>query len=150
VTKYILHGGFAVTENELNRTFYAECTKGLKDGAALLFAYFAREEEDVPRLFEEDKHKILETTGVKNLKMILAAKEKFMEQVKTADMICIMGGDTEKLLNTLKQFPQFASELKGKIIVGSSAGAYILAECYHSSTRGGVHKGLGIRALRMR
>ena len=72
-----------------------------------------------------------------------------MEQLKLADVIYIRGGDTEKLLKVLRQFPRFADGLKNKVVVGSSAGAYILAECYHSATRGGVYKGLGILPIRV-
>ena len=149
MTKYILHGGFTSVKNKLNETFYEECTKGLKDSSTVLFIYFAREDKDTLRLFEEDKKKILETTEVKNLNMVIAGKEKFTEQFQATDVVYIRGGDTKKLLETLKQFPRFVEGLDGKIIVGSSAGAYAFATCYHSGSRGGVHKGLGLLPIRI-
>jgi peptidase E len=149
MTKYILHGGCTNKKNELNRTYYEECTKELEDGSTVLFMYFASKEEDIPRKFEEDKGKILETTKVKNLNLVLATEDNFLSQLKEAHSIYIKGGNTTKLLDVLKKFPQFASELDGKIVAGSSAGAYIISTCYISSSKGSVHKGLGILPIRV-
>ncbi len=147
MTKYILHGGFTDIENELNRTYYEECTKGLKSNSTVLFVYFSQEEENVSKLFEEDKSKILKTTKAKNLNLVLATEKDFINQLKIAHTIFIQGGDTDKLLKTIKSFPRFTDELDGKIIAGSSAGAQIFVDCYYSTSKGGVHKGLGILPL---
>ena len=149
MTKFILHGGFFSTRNKLNRTFLQECTKSLKDGATVLLVLFATKDEDIPKKFQQDREKLVETANTKDLNYILASKENFTDQVRAANAIFIRGGETSKLLETVKHFPTFASELDGKIVAGSSAGAYLLSRFYHSATYGGVHEGLGILPTRI-
>lgn len=75
-----------------------------------------------------------------------ANAETFLQQIDNADVIYIHGGTTELLLK-FKGLPS-ADELKqhfhDKIIIGSSAGANMLAKNYWSSSRGVPGKGLGI------
>ncbi len=148
MTKFILHGGFTGADNELNRGFYREMTKGLPDGANVLL-YFARKDEEVPKLFAEDKARILEQAENKNFDIVRAEEGKFMGQASAAGAIYMRGGDTDKLIETLKSYPDFKNALEGKIVSGSSAGAYVLSTYYYSATKGGVHEGLGILPLRV-
>src|SRR3989338_2599613 len=148
-TKFILHGGFTSAPNELNKSFYKESTKGLSDGATILLVYFARKEGEVHELFEEDKGRILKYTDTKKLHIVLADEENFMSQVQSAHAIYMRGGDTDKLLNALKKYADFSKMLEGKIVSGSSAGAYVLSVYYHSAVNGEIHKGLGILPIRV-
>lgn len=148
-TKFILHGGFTGTENELNRGFYEELSKDVSNGGTILLIYFSRKDAEVHICFEQDKKKILEQAGDKKLNMELANQKDFLNQVRSADAVYMRGGDTDKLLARLKNFPDFDKAIKGKVVSGSSAGAQVLAKYYYSSSKGGVHEGLGILPVKV-
>jgi peptidase E len=71
------------------------------------------------------------------------ATETFSEQLKWADVVYFHGGTTFLLKEILDTFPELSSQLKGKVVVGSSAGANVLAGTYYSPKRDKVGKGLG-------
>lgn len=148
-TKFILHGGFTSAKNDLNAGFYKEMSRYVSDGANILLIYFSRDDEDYDRVFEQDSSRIVEQAGGKKLAIMRASKDNFMEEVEKADVLYMRGGKTEKLLNVLKQHPDFGQAIVGKVVAGSSAGAYILAKYYHSVSRGGVHEGLGLLPVRV-
>lgn len=148
-TKFILHGGFTSTKNELNRSFYEEISRGVHEGGTILLIYFSRKDEELERLFAEDKGQILKQARNKKLNIVLATEKDFASQVKQADALYMRGGDTDKLLATLKQFPDFKDLIKGKVVAGSSAGAYVIGQysAGHSVTY--VREGLGLAPLRV-
>jgi peptidase E len=148
MTKYILHGGYTKLENDSNRAFFREIVKDLLDTATILLVYFAREDVEIPKLFERDKKSFL-GTGKKDLNFLVASSEDFIQQIQNADAVYLSGGETEKLLNTLKQFPAFAKAVTGKVVAGSSAGAYALARYYYSNSRNTVSEGLGILPVKV-
>ncbi len=138
MTKYILHGGGTKIKNEANRKFFAEIGSSLEDGDVLLLCYFApsvqsnyTEEEK----FEMGLEKFESYIKNKKIKYVLAKRKNFIQQLKEADAIYIHGGETEKLFETLKKYPEFLAEVKKKkLVVGSSAGAYVLAKYYVSDS----------------
>ena len=149
MTKFILHGGFTREANELNDRFYQEFVKDLKEGGTVLFVYFAREKDEYQKLFKQDSTRVLETVGEKKLNAILAEEENFIEQVKNADALFLRGGDTDKLKNTIKKYKEFPKAIEGKVVAGSSAGAYLFSTFHGSASFGGVHEGLGILPIRL-
>jgi peptidase E len=149
MTKYILHGGFTRTPNELNRKFMAEVVKDIPDGGQLLIVYFSRNDEEYPKLIEQDKEPFEAAATGKEIKVVVADKGKFVQQLKSSDAIYMRGGETELLMQELEKHPDFGSLVQGKTVAGSSAGAYVLAKYYHSASRGGIHKGLGLVPVRV-
>jgi peptidase E len=148
MTKCILHGGFERRDNELNNSFYRELVKDLPDHATLLMVYFASEYEGIREVFTEQTSRIHEITG-KDMQFVLATEEDFLNQVEAADAIHFRGGHTPKLLATLKQYPELASELVGKTVSGSSAGAYALAQYGPGHSEKGIREGLGLVPVRV-
>lgn len=151
MTTFVLHGGFTSAKNDLNAGFYGEFSRYVPDGATILLIYFAREDSEVEarELFKEDREKILEQTKGKRFDFLLASQDEFLEQVKRADVIYMRGGDTDKLLAALKQYPDLARAIQGKVVVGSSAGAYAISTYYYSGSKGGVYEGLGLLPIRV-
>jgi peptidase E len=71
----------------------------------------------------------------KNLEFTFAKRENFIEQIKEADAVYIHGGDTDELFADLKKYPNFLEEIqKKKLVIGTSAGAYIWAKYSLSSS----------------
>lgn len=152
MTKYILHGGYTSTENELNRTFYKEITHDIPNSATVLLCYFASKDEDNSRRFQEDSQRIKEQSQDKNLNFIQASEENFIDQLRQSDAFYMRGGSTPKLLGILKNYDNLKDKLDGKTIAGSSAGAYVIGKysAFHDDESGGkVREGLGLLPLRV-
>ena len=63
------------------------------------------------------------------LNLVLAKRESFIDDLRKADALYIHGGGTDELFNDLKKYSNFIDEIKKKkLVVGSSAGAYVLAK----------------------
>ncbi len=152
MTKYILHGGFTRTKNELNRTFFEEIVRDVPDGGVVLLVYFASQNPNDRERAEEDTTSLKEQSGGKNLTFVLANEEDFVEQVKHADALYMRGGSTPKLLTTLRKYPDLKTLFQGKTVAGSSAGAYAIGRYspFHDDESGGeIREGLGLLPLRV-
>lgn len=152
MTKYILHGGYTRTDNELNRTFYEEITRDVPDEGMLLLCYFASREEDNSNRFKEDKERLSGQSQGKNFTFLMANEKDFVEQLKHAHALYIPGGSTPKLLRILKKYDDFKKKLNGKTVVGSSAGAYAIGRysVFHDDESGGqIREGFGLLPLRV-
>ena len=87
--------------------------------------------------------------GDKRVTIVKATEENFIEEIKSADVIYIRGGDTQKLKDTLDGYPGFKELIKGKTVAGSSAGAYVLSTYYYTNSKGKVLEGYGCLPLRV-
>jgi len=131
MTKYILHGGVTRLENDLNKKFYSEISNSLRDGDELLMCYFApsMSSNRTEREKFDQYLAIFQKYIPKDIKYVFATRENFIEQLRKADALYIHGGGTSELFSDLKKFPEFVEEVKKKkVVIGSSAGAYALAE----------------------
>lgn len=145
MTKYILHGGYTRDKNELNNSFFEEITKGLEGEIKILLVYFASEKTEYEQKRKKEEENFLSNSENKNLVFEIANENDLIDQIKKSDIIYIRGGITFKLLDVLKKYPTFSDVIKDKVIVGSSAGAYVLSKYfYHRQEPVGVFKGLGI------
>lgn len=150
--KYILHGGYSSVDNELNRAFYEEIARDIRDQGVILLCYFATKDEDNSSRFKEDSEMIRQQSHGKNLNFIVANEDDFIKQLKEADVLYLRGGNTEKLLDTLNKFNDLKDFLENKTVAGSSAGAYAIAKysIFHDEGLiGRVREGLGLLPLRV-
>lgn len=145
-TKFILHGGWTSKECQHNTMFFSEFTRGLEDGAKVLFVGFAREDEaEQLEVYERTKGFILAHTD-KQLEVKNATPENFVEEIAWADAIFVTGGQTWLLKERLQEYTdsKFGSLLAGKVYAGSSAGANVVSKYHTSGFAEGVQEGLGI------
>ncbi|EFK95069.1 conserved hypothetical protein [sediment metagenome] len=152
MTKFILHGGYTTTVNELNRTFYKEIASDVPDQGTILLCYFASKDEDNTRRFNEDGENISQQSNGKIFNFLLADEKDFIEQLEQSDALYLRGGSTPKLLTALCKHDSFREQLEGKTVAGSSAGAYVIGKysAFHDDESGGkVRKGLGLLPLRV-
>ena len=152
-TKYFLHGGATGRETERNKEFFREVVDSIDgDKACILLVYFARERNLWPVLFEEDKRKFQHAgakTDATKIEVSSQEKDKLTEQLRSANIIFIRGGDTEILHKKMSEIKNLEDLLKGKVIAGSSAGAYIFCTYYYSNNENVVKKGLGILPIKL-
>jgi peptidase E len=150
MNKYIFHGGCSTQENNDNTTFFAEVVKEIPKDGTLLLVYFAARNDDYTERIAFDSRKYRNATDT-DFNIEVATRENFIHQVKDADCIYLRGGSTEKLINTLKEYPEFRSALKNKskTVAGSSAGAYALSTYFSSHYKNSASDGLGIVPVRV-
>lgn len=149
-TKYILHGGFEIgKQDEDNSLFYSEILRESSQTAQILIVPFAKDED---RIIPSKERVMKEFNKVKDQKEIsfeLANKESFLKQLISCDIIYFQGGTTTKLLNALKEFPDFKNLMEGKIIAGESAGSNVLCSYFYSKSADAVGRGLGFLPLKI-
>jgi peptidase E len=148
-TKYILHGGFTRKDTELNRSFFIECTKTLTPNAKILLVFFASGDEDKSDVATEIGELFRSCSPEKNFAYVVATKDNFSEQLKTSDLIYFHGGNTPTLLETVGHYPEMISLFSNKIVAGSSAGAYMLAQIGTAHTSEHIREGLGLVPVRL-
>lgn len=147
-TKVVLHGGFTRVQNDLNTTFYREMLADTPDDVTILLVYFASEKFDYTDKMHWATGGFAKNAGEKQLIFVEATEEHFLAQVEMADVVYIHGGNTDRLLETLRKYPSFTTLLAGKTVAGSSAGAYALATFGSTTDRGEVREGLGVVPVR--
>ncbi|MBM3893547.1 hypothetical protein FJ365_04075 [Candidatus Dependentiae bacterium] len=128
MTKYILIGGFASKAADRGKAVCEEMVKGFTQPVKLLICLFARPEEGWASKFEEDKLFIAGHLPSVQLEMRMATRDDFAQQVQWADVIYLRGGDTPQLLAALRKNATWMQYLAGKTVVGTSAGACVIAQ----------------------
>lgn len=144
MTTYILHGGMMRSHNELNDSFYMRIAALIPDGGKVLLVYFASEENQVPELFKSIQQIIEDLVPEKHLSYARATEERFLEEVQAADAIIFRGGSTDRLIAALRGYPDLAKAFEGKVVAGSSAGAYALAHFNYDKSGKKMREGLGM------
>ena len=142
MTKIILHGGYAGHPDPQNNPFFSEMLKGFSGSINVLLVFFAKPVEEYGRLYNEVTSNFQKNAKDKELHFEIASENDFLEHVANADIIYLQGGRTLKLIDVLKQYPEFEKVASGKVIAGESAGAYALSACFYSKTEGGLFEGL--------
>lgn len=142
-TRFILHGGYAGRVNSENDKFFREILKGAPQNTKILLVYFAKEKDEYRRAREEDIAQFERNKGGRSVSFDIASAKIFLRQIKQSDVIYLHGGNTLKLFETLKKYPNLRNVVDGKTIAGESAGVYVLSSCFYSKTNGGIFEGLG-------
>lgn len=149
MTKFILIGGYPHKAADGGKAFCEELVKGKTEPVKFLDCLFARPQE----LWEKGHAQDIELFGSnlpeKQLDMVPADPEKFIEQLKWADVVYIRGGSNEALRAALEKHPGWIEVLEGKTLAGSSAGANILSKYFWSPDSLQCHDGLGILPVKV-
>ncbi len=148
--KFILHGGFAKGKtDEDNSEFYTEILKGAPENAKVLLVCFAKDDDRVPDAITEVMSEFNKNKWQKEIAFEIASKKSFLKQIKLTDVIYFFGGRTFKLLEALKDFPDFRNLFDGKTVAGESAGANVWAKYFYSPNADSVGEGLGFLSLKI-
>ncbi|MFA6586240.1 MAG: Type 1 glutamine amidotransferase-like domain-containing protein [Candidatus Paceibacterota bacterium] len=131
MTKYILVGGYLHKAKDGGRAFCEELVKGFSSDrpVKILDCMFARPIDSWDDKIKEDN--VLFSKFINNFELILAEQDKFIEQVKSSDVIFLRGGGTEVFLERLNKVKDWTKELNRKTLAGTSAGADVISKyCY--------------------
>lgn len=149
-TKFILHGGFTKGKtDEDNSKFYSEILKDAPQKAKVLLVCFAKDDDRIPDATTRVTAEFNKNKGQKEISFEIATKEAFLQQIKLADVIYFHGGRTLKLLEALKEFPDFRNLFDGKIVAGESAGANVWGKYFYSPNADSIGEGLGFLPLKI-
>jgi peptidase E len=146
-TKFILAGGVITKKND-GKDFLEEFVKDFIEPVRILDVLFSRPRKTWEKVFEEDKVFYKERLN-KDFILELAEPEKFVEQVKNSDAIFLRGGNTEKLLEFLRQDLSWIDFLEGKTLAGTSAGAEAIAKYDYDIEKLDIRRGLNLVPLKV-
>jgi peptidase E len=149
MTKFILHGGVTSGKSIYNKRFFKEIYKSIKGEVKILLLYFASN-KNWKELFNNDKTNFLIPPN-KSLKLFLASKNPsiFKKQINSVNAVYIRGGDNILLKKRLSKVGNLSKLFNNKVIVGSSAGANILAKYYYSTDKDRIEKGFGLLPIKV-
>lgn len=149
-TKFILHGGFNPEQRDENNTdFYVEVLKNAPENSKILLVPFAKDVERIPSSIAKVTSEFNKNKWQKNIVIEIANEKDLIQQVKSANIIYFFGGISSKLLEVLKKYPDLKTYLKGKTIVGESAGANVWGNFFYSPQADSVFEGLGVLPLKI-
>jgi len=154
MTKYILHAGNTGRKTDDNKNFFYEITRGLSDPVKVLCVYYAKEDKSKwQELFENDQENFSSASPQKVLIFEMANDKTiaFVEQIKSADVIYMRGGNSTHILQEyLEKVDDLEKLWSGKVVAGSSAGAIVLSEYYYENDDEvrPYNKGLGILPIK--
>jgi len=144
--KVIFSGGFASKAEDGGAAF---CNEIIEDGPSrirILECIFGMSADLGLGAMEKDIALFKKKLPKAELEFEMARKDVFAEQIRKADVIHFRGGNTDLLYEALSQIEGWQSVLKNKILVGASAGAYILSDFYIKRTGiiPSLEKGFGL------
>lgn len=149
MTKYILIGGYPSKASDGGKSFCEEFIKGFNEPIRILDCIFARPRETWEEVFADDKEFFRKHLPNKKFEIQLADPEKFIEQVKWANVIYLRGGRTSQLIELLNKNKGWYKELDGKTLAGTSAGANAIAKYYYGLDSLKLCEGLGLLPIKV-
>jgi peptidase E len=150
MTKYIIHGGKTSSNSAINQKYFLETINIPKNEINLLIILFARESKVWMEKFEQYKQIFSNLNTGKKINFVMADpdNQKLAEQINQADVIFILGGETIRLINTIKNTNNLKELFQNKTVAGSSAGANFLSKYYYTINGKEVRPGLGILEIK--
>lgn len=142
-TYYLLGGGNDRNYSSFGAHFERFVSAHTAGEIRFLSCFFGRDESKWAQS-ADDWHAWLDDLFTKPVLYDVASVGSFVEQVNRADVIFLHGGTTKMLKDMLDSFDNLQEMFKGKIVIGSSAGANVLASTYYSSKSDQSGKGRGL------
>jgi peptidase E len=142
-TYYLLAGGNDRDHDNFANRFVSFVSQHVEEKVRFLSCFFGRDESAWDRSSNDWSH-WLGTQFSSDLAYSVATRDSFREQVADADVIYLHGGMTKLLLEGLAPFGDLAAMFEGKIVIGSSAGANVIASTYYSPKSDTSGKGRGL------
>ncbi len=150
-TKYILVGGYPQKGLNGGKAFAQELVKDFGESVSILVCLFARTRDVWDEAYNQDVEAFKRHLPEKNLEVVMADPEKFLEQLRKTDVLYLRGGhSTQLLVDTLSGYPDLKGMLQGKTVAGSSAGADAISQYYYGlDTPDEIKEGLGLLPVKV-
>ena len=150
-TKYILVGGYPQKGPNEGKDFAEELVKGFGESVNILVCLFARTRDVWDDAYNQDVEAFQRHLPEKKLEIAMADPEKFLEQLRRADVLYLRGGNsTQLLIDALRGYQGLEGMLHGKTVAGSSAGADAISQYYYGlDTPDEIKEGLGLLPVKV-
>ena len=145
---FYFHGGGTDKDTKDNKYLFTELPE-LSNVQSVLAIYFARPEVEWDNLAARDHLRICGAKDQIRFEIANPDPAILVHQLATAELIFIRGGDTEILMSMLNRQHSLEVLTQDKIIIGSSAGAYVLSKYYWSNSTKSIKNGLGIANVKL-
>lgn len=143
MTMFILAGGNDRTVDPSYGDRLALVVKKIVERPTILSCFLSRPDEVMHEHWLDYQPWFKEKFG--DVEVLEATRDNFYELAEKADVIYLHGGHTRILLENLPDFQRSAEAFRGKIVIGSSAGAnYLSTHCMSMSEGFKVIEGSGI------
>lgn len=142
-TTFILVGGNEFADPEYGVNISREVQQRAISSPRILNCFFATDKSR----WQEKQEQVRKWWGKHfhdNENFQVALPDLFFDQINQSDIVYLHGGDTARLIETLKTLGVTREAFQGKIIIGSSAGANALVANAWSSLTQKPRKGLAI------
>lgn len=155
-TRIILHGGNSDKKSRQNDEFFHAIIGGInKQAVRVLCVYFARPEGRWENSYAEDQS-VFYAAGIESgkdieTKMATYDMDGLRQDIAEADVIFISGGYKGRLKETLLALgvDNLRRMIRGKTLVGVSAGANMLGKYYYSPAIDGIREGIGLLDVKL-
>ena len=149
--KFILVGGYPYKATDGGKAFAHQLVAGFTEEVVnILLCMFARPRDNWEKAYAQDIEFFTAHLYPKKVQFQLANPETFKAQVQWSQVVYIRGGSTEVLLSELqKQNIHLETELHGKTLAGSSAGAQAISRYYYGVDSLQVGEGLGLLPVKV-
>jgi len=144
MTRYILSGGYPWKAADGGKAFAQAVVQGFREPVQILECLFARSRDAWDQALSSDKEMFATLLPDTRVQLQLAEPETFIEQIRSADVVYIRGGDWDPLVAALGKSPGWEKVLDGKTLVGGSAGAMLIAKYDYDIDALKLHEGLGL------
>lgn len=141
-TVFILAGGNDRESEDYGQRLWSEISK-YNSNPKVLSCFFSSPEETWKQKAQDWENWFINGFG-RSIAYDYAQYATFLDQVDSADVIYLHGGDTKLLFDALPDAEELKKHFAGKVVIGSSAGANVLSHYFWSSTRGVLGRGKGI------
>lgn len=148
MTKYVLHGGYGLEKNSLNRQFYEMVARELDPEDRIFVWTLGAEDRD------DSRQRYLDARGIlydfnEDLQVECSVLEAYGEQLNNATVVLFLAGDFLRSQMLLQQVPHLRRILsEKKLVVASGVGIYPLCKWYDmSDIQYKVCEGLGLLPL---
>jgi peptidase E len=146
MNKFILIGGCQekADSTKLSNAVFSDIGSPIN----FLICLFAKNQNagDIWSEYFDEYKKFFSALSSKHIiNFVLAKENEFNSQIKDADIVYFSGGDSIPLYSTLARIGnQWVSELKNKIVIGSSAGTDMLSKHNYDIQQNALDDGMGI------
>lgn len=125
-------------------------TKSLPEPVRILLIYFARPKEEWKELFKNDKDNFIRFNHGVKMEFTMASDsiEILTQQIKENDVIYIRGGNDYSILDKFRKIKNINDLFDGKVVAGSSMGAYVLAKYFYSNSNDQIKEGGGLLPIK--
>lgn len=145
-TTYVLHGGETSKSSELYFKKFTDLVN--KDEVKILMCYWPREKSKWNSFLTKDHERITKVTSKKVIFTVTPDPEDLLSQISSHDVLFVAGGKAHLIEPLLSSLKGLREKLEGKVYVGSSMGAFIVAKNYilsfGSQDYKNVHHGLNL------